>query len=506
MLARLAPLSRAARAAPLARPLSPLARPFPPLARALSTTRANLAETRRHAPPPPVGGVRISHLFLALAGGAILVTTYGILEWYASLRIWPASVREPLRKAIKARNHDETDKAEKYFLEALAAAHALPPADLDPEALQKMSGLYVTFAAMLEPYHPVRAFVALRDALALFGDSNDGGGLRLEPGATSTYTGESMSEKDLTRAIGLAQKMGQIAAKLGSVRNPPPFPTQNIAQLMEVAGEGGEAALLLKSAGAVTGAEAAKAWDEAAETYLSAAIGAMLKMGLAHRRPAEGTEGVKGGQGAEGESAPAGQAVPGGSNEPVIVGRDVRLPHDDDDAGRINRRGLGMTMEALSEVYGRRGRPDLAGQLVLQAITTLLPPQADPGAIVPADRCQAALLMTSLSTYALAPETPQAISAARSWSLRALQEADAATAAAGWVTGPPADMGHAVCQRAGSVALFNLGMLSEMEDGREAKKYFSAALAAARECGFAEGRREAAEALRRVRAKEGGAK
>ncbi|BEJ13309.1 hypothetical protein CspHIS471_0304830 [Cutaneotrichosporon sp. HIS471] len=215
-------------------------------------------------------------------------------------------------------------------------------------------------------------------------------------------------------------------------------------------------------------------------------------MGLAHR------------QGVSEAGTGAGAVVPGSkSSEPVIVGRDVRLPHDNEgDTGRVNRRGLGMTMEALAEVYGRRGRPDLAGQLVLQAITTLLPPQAEEGSIQPADRCQAALLMTSLSTYALAPSTPAAINAARSWSLRALQEADAATTAAGWGKGLPTDVGQAVCQRAGSVALFNLGMLSEMEGGAEAKKYFNAALAAARDCGFAEGRREAAEALRRVKAKE----
>ncbi len=115
------------------------------------------------------------------------------------------------------------------------------------------------------------------------------------------------------------------------------------------------------------------------------------------------------------------------------------------------------------------------------------------------------MLMTSLSSYALAPRTSQAVKASRSWSLRALQEAEAATKAAGWGTGLPTDMGQAVCQRAGSVALFNLGMLAEIEgDGKEARKYFNAALVAARDSGFGEGRREAAEALRRVRAKSEG--
>ncbi|CAK9783443.1 hypothetical protein CC85DRAFT_310365 [Cutaneotrichosporon oleaginosum] len=466
---------RLPRLVPAARPLSrPLARPLVrPLARSLSTRAPS-----PRPPPASQGGLRVSHLFLALAGGAILITTYGILEWYSSLRVWPASIREPLKKALKARNHGETDKAEKYFLSALAAAHALPPAALAPEPLHKMAGLYATFAAMLEGYNPIRAYVVLRDARALFGD--------LVPGSVAPYTGEGMGEGDVVRAIGLAQKMGQIAARMGGAAAPPPFPTGSMGT-EGGGGEGGDggeegaAAALLRSAGGevLTGAEAGKAWDEAAEAHLSAAIAAMLKMGLAHRPTQEGEGG-----------------------EPVVVGRDVRLPHDGEDAGRVNRRGLGMTMETLAEVYGRRGRPDLAGQLVLQAITTLLPPQAEPGSVPPADRCQAAMLMTSLSSYALGPRTQPAIAASRSWSLRALQEAEAATKAAGWGTGLPTDMGQAVCQRAGSVALFNLGMLAEMEgDERGARKYFNAALAAARDSGFAEGRREAAEALRRVRAK-----
>lgn len=324
------------------------------------------------------------------------------LEWYSSFRVWPESIRTPLKKAIKARNHGDTDKAEKYFFEALAAAHALPPADLEPQPLQKLTGLYITLAAMLEPIQPIRAFAALRDAYALFGAD------ALTPGAVSPYTGAPMSQEDLTRAIGLAQKMGQLAARLGAMTSPPPFPAAGVSvrERIEMANVGAEgevvspAAQLLKDSkmaggeGAKGGKEARMAWDTAAEEYLGAAIGAMLKLGLQHRQAAAAT--AAGPQaGAEGGAAPAGAAVPGsGTSDPVIVGRDVRLPHDNvpgeegDTSGRVNRRGLGMTMEALAEVYGRRGRPDLAGQLVLQAITTVLPPQAEPGSILPADQCQ----------------------------------------------------------------------------------------------------------------------
>jgi hypothetical protein len=53
----------------------------------------------------------------------------------------------------------------------------------------------------------------------------------------------------------------------------------------------------------------------------------------------------------------------------------------------VDKRGLGMTMEALAEVYTRKGRSDLAGQLLLQAVSTLLPPQSEqPPSLL--DQCQ----------------------------------------------------------------------------------------------------------------------
>jgi hypothetical protein len=89
---------------------------------------------------------------------------------------------------------------------------------------------------------------------------------------------------------------------------------------------------------------------------------------------------------------PAGDA-PSPAN-PVVVGRDITLPHDDartpagdeDTAGRVNRRGLGMTMEALAAVYARQKRYDLAGHLLIQAVSTVIPPQAVSPSLE--DRCQ----------------------------------------------------------------------------------------------------------------------
>lgn len=112
----------------------------------------------------------------------------------------------------------------------------------------------------------------------------------------------------------------------------------------------------------------------------------------------------------------------------------------------------------------------------------------------------AAMLMTAVSSHALAPGTEKAQRAAKSWSLRALQVADKAVADAGWGD-KPVDAESATCARARSISYFNLGMLAEMTKDAEAEKYFNASLRVARESGFAEGRREAQEALRRLKEK-----
>ncbi len=84
MLARLGPNTRLA----LTRaPLAPLAaRPAAVSARALSTLPRpaiklqQRPQQQRHASTGAGigGGLRVSHLFIALAGGAILITTYGM--------------------------------------------------------------------------------------------------------------------------------------------------------------------------------------------------------------------------------------------------------------------------------------------------------------------------------------------------------------------------------------------------------------------------------------------
>jgi tetratricopeptide (TPR) repeat protein len=261
------------------------------------------------------------------------------LEWYFSLQIWPEPIKTPLKKALKARGQGDYDRADEFFREAVTAAQSVPPSALDPDPLRKLSGIYITWATMLEGNgQPVRAFVAYRDALGLFGPSPLA---KDRAPANGWAEGHVLDDEDHLRAIGLAQKLGQIAVRMGSFPIPPPFPHAATDKL--------------------------KSWDGAGEAYLSGALGAMLRLGLAGRAP------------------------PTPESGPVVIGRDVNLPEKEGDTeGRVNRRGLGMTMEALAEVYARQGQYALAGQLLIQAISTLVPPQDKNPSV--ADRCQAAMV------------------------------------------------------------------------------------------------------------------
>jgi hypothetical protein len=64
--------------------------------------------------------------------------------------------------------------------------------------------------------------------------------------------------------------------------------------------------------------------------------------------------------------------------------------------------------------------------------------------------------MTTISSHALHPRTPQAIKASRSWSIRALEVAGSA------MEESPSDPACGACAQAKSVAFYNLGMLSEV--------------------------------------------
>jgi hypothetical protein len=197
--------------------------------------------------------------------------------------------------------------------------------------------LYVSHASLLESQGQlVKAYTTLRTALHHLGPTP------LIPSSTgSEWAGASyiLDSADHIRAIGLSQKLGHLALQLSAGSYPPPFPVDTDRPAEAVG------------------------WLDAAESYLSGALTAMLKLGL----------------------------IQGGSTKAsgVIAGKDIVLPEGgtEEDGGRVDKRGLGMTMEALSEVYARKKQYEVSAQLLLQAISILLPPGSK-DAPPAKDRCQ----------------------------------------------------------------------------------------------------------------------
>lgn len=302
----------------------------------------------------------------------------GRLEWWYALQIWPQSVRDPLKKALKARNKGDYETSNQYFNEALKACYALHPGDLDPDPLLKVSGIYITQATMLEEAgYPLRAYVQLYKALRLFGPRP----LAAVPPPTGGWAGNhALSPPEIHRAIGLAQKLGSLAAGFGAMRNPPAYPEQALRDVDEADGAPQD------SATEVDASRVPPNWNKAAEHFLSAALASMLRIGLGETKPYDGD--------AKEQIEKHGQFS---ARKPVIAGRDVVLPQDGEDdieyGGRVSRRGLGITMETLAEVYARDKRYDLAGQLLLQTLSILIP--FDNPNHSSSDLCQAAQVSCS---------------------------------------------------------------------------------------------------------------
>lgn len=159
---------------------------------------------------------------------------------------------------------------------ALEIALQLGPSALQPEPLLKISGIYVELANVLEIQRQrVSAFVELRTALEMFGPdplrrpgvlplpeaTALGGG----PGGQWIGEGYRLTEKDHVRAIGLCQKLGQLALEVAS------SPTGST--YASTLGEGSTGQMF-------------KTWDDAAEHYLSSALTSMLHLAcLVHRQP-----------------------------------------------------------------------------------------------------------------------------------------------------------------------------------------------------------------------------
>jgi hypothetical protein len=213
--------------------------------------------------------------------------------------------------------------------------------------------------------------VQLYKALRLFGPRP----LAAVPPPTGGWAGNhALSPAEIHRAIGLSQKLGSLAAGFGAMKNPPAYPSQATKEVDEAIGAPTDSD---KEADTVRKPED---WNKAAEHFLSGALASMLRIGLGETAAYDGDRGEAIEQ--------KGQFT---AKRPVVAGRDVKLPHDESEeiqyGGKVNKRGLAITMETLAEVYARDSRYDLAGQLLLQTLSILIPPDGQHSS---SDLCQAA--------------------------------------------------------------------------------------------------------------------
>lgn len=282
-----------------------------------------------------------------------------------------------MKKALKARNKGDYESSNAFFNEALQACFNLFPGDLDPEPLLKVSGIYITQATMLEEAgYPLRAYVQLYKALSLFGPRP----LAAVPPPTGGWAGNhALSPAEIHRAIGLAQKLGSLAAAFGALNSPPAYPEQALKAVRDATKPPSE--LTPQQAREVDTGRVPNDWNTAAEHFLSSALASMLRIGLGEVTDYYGDR--------KDANIDRSQFA---AKQPIVAGRDITLPQDGDDdieyGGKVNRRSMGITMETLAEVYARDERYDLAGQLLLQTLSILIPPDERNHSSM--DLCQAA--------------------------------------------------------------------------------------------------------------------
>ena len=214
------------------------------------------------------------------------------------------------------------------------------------------------------------------------------------------------------------------------------------------------------------------------------------------------------------------------SEGPVLLA-DLDLP------AWVSAQDLGASVEALGAFYASHQQADLAVPLYLQAIATLLPPQAQgrPPPTV-ADRCRAAILMNNISQALTQTRTDtETLLKAMAWATKGLDLATLTSYRAGFLTALPPDERALLLQISGHdphsvapvapvvetasearleqvkqqclgtqfVLLYNLGMFYSMHNDKEtARILFQRAMRQAEFLQLREARTQCARALKRL--------
>jgi hypothetical protein len=234
---------------------------------------------------------------------------------------------------------------------AIDKARALPLPTLGQDPLLKLTGLYITLAAMHESAgQPRKAFRTLQTGLGIIDRYSDSASdptsisttarrSSPDPGAASNPDEEAyvLTPKDHSRAIALCQKLGSLALQASEP-----------GQITRPYTPGASSS----SGGQRTAMD--REWEGLAEKYLVRALEGMIGLGA----PRELVS-----------------ATPSKTNSEAtkVVGRDFIFPDEQDspsekeqDKGdreisgesiaKVTRKSMGLTMESLADLYARQGK------------------------------------------------------------------------------------------------------------------------------------------------------
>ncbi|GAA5885533.1 hypothetical protein JCM6882_007456 [Rhodosporidiobolus microsporus] len=411
-----------------------------------------------HLERPPKKGIKIGHVFSALALLGIGATSWGLYQFYQSFTAYPDSathpIRSKLRAALRAQNSGEFDRSHNFFQQAYMLAQDLfSTGELAPsreEALKRLTGIAVRWGGMWEAAGETGKAIEAYDtgfqpvAALVEGFKKEG----WAPAAPS----------EVKRGAGIAMKLGDLWVTVG----------------------GGEA-------------------EKEAERYYTWAVEELMRLTMTEKQKELVQQQLAAQD--KGEEVPLPEKKKEGEDED-----ELKLP------GWVGEVELVAAFERLGEHYSRMGKVDFAQPLLQQAIALLLPPPPKTGPRPPAppipQRCHAATLMNNLSSALVSSPSPNAqqIEASARWAHNALHIAGACRKEADKARGPSqkdlplVEREEKECELTAIVSAYNLGKLSEMaKDPVSAEQWFVQSGKLAMRHGLRDATQQANEAIRRLK-------
>ncbi|GAA5956245.1 hypothetical protein JCM21900_006582 [Sporobolomyces salmonicolor] len=448
MAARLSLRSiRSALAAPAVRPRSSILRPT-------SSLRPSAHRFASSLGGAPRKGVKVVHVFSALALLGIGATSYGLYQFYQTFTAYPDTpthpIRSKLRAALRAQASGEFERASSFFDEAYSLALELAPTGelgSTEQALIRTTGIAVRWGGMWEEVGELGRAIAAYDT-----------GFQPVAAAVDGYKGGGavqLSRAEVMRGAGIALKLGDLWVRLGGLEG-----------------------------------------DQEAERYYTWAVEELMRLTLTDKQKAKVKAEMQRQEGGPTEAA----APPAKPDEQD----DLDLP------GWVGEVELVAAFERLGELYSRQGKIEFAQPLFQQAIALLLPPPRKDASKAPPppipQRCHAATLMNNLSSALVAAPSPtaDAIDASARWARQALHIANAckreADKARNGKDVPLGQKEEGECELTAVVSSYNLGKLSELsKDPVSAEQWFVQSGKLAVKLGLLDAARQANEAIRRLK-------